>query len=355
MCMYVGTGPLEEVVGLLEGHHRELCATERTFRCILGRVLGCVLRVLPRSANPSGEMYSSRDDVAGRYLETPVVNGCLRVLSQVLRGGRGVGLVPRKAVLQLAGQLRSDDAEERGLVCEILMEMCGCPQQVEVVLCGVSNELIGVLEGWRTHCGVEEALRVVCMIARLRAVGDEDMGVFYHQVVLRMAVTRVGGESREMALAMKLVCSHYPLLAPLSIRYFGRAFGSACAGTRVVMVRVLGAVVGTMCDARYAGVETEVCSIIEMSFLSDHHLVVEEAAEMVLGDGFRRVMARHAKTLMPRVFGAMYRASQMFWRPGGMCVVLRSLRMMLETDGKVFEECLRMYNEQRVERHGNKR
>ena len=350
LCMHVRSGDVEDVMGELSRLYGQLRITDRLFACVADRALGCVLRVHPRSANPTGEGYSAKDDVCRTYLETPGVRGSLRVLVRMVSDPQCRGraeTIPQRAVLQLAGLLRSDDGEERRLVAELLAAVSGCPQQARTVLCGVSNELIGFLDGYRTHVGVDEALRVVCVLVRRRVASDEDMGVFLHQVILRVACVGSWGDSREAAAAIGLVCTHYPWAAGLSIRHLGRMFSSMAGETKAMAIGVVGTIVGGLSDREYAGVEDEVCSLVERAFESDHHLVVEAVASMLQQHRVRGVVARHAKTFVPRVFGAVYRASQRFWRAESMCAVVRSLGLLVEMDGEVFERSLRMYNARR--------
>ncbi|CAD25208.2 SER/THR PROTEIN PHOSPHATASE 2A REGULATORY SUBUNIT BETA [Encephalitozoon cuniculi GB-M1] len=348
LCMYIGLNAPEDILKWLEKDCEELKITKRVFSCVLEIALRYIIRTLPRSVNPTGEMYSTMEDVDSKHPGDLIANKFLRLLVCMVKSlDRDVvaELFPRKVILKLVGMIRSDNVEERQHVFSLLINISRHPECLSTTFLGLSNELINFIESSRPHVGIEEVLGIVSAFLSRRAIPEEDVVIFHHQVVLRMARIRFCGESKEVPVVMKIISRNYPKTIPLTIRHFKKVFMGTWSSTRVTIVHVIGEILRTINDEMYQGLESEICEVISMSFDSDHHLVVEEVAEMLALN--RWVVSRHAETFVPKVFESIYRASKRFWRVEGVNKILRNLSTILDVDCRLFEKCLKLYNMKR--------
>ncbi|ADM11306.1 Ser/Thr protein phosphatase 2A regulatory subunit beta [Encephalitozoon intestinalis ATCC 50506] len=241
--------------------------------------------------------------------------------------------------------LKSDDMEERALISEFLIKISGFSKCLEAVFLGLCNEFINFIENSRTHVGMEEALKIVGELSRRKAIANEDMAVFHHQIILRMAGTRFWGESKEIPGVVRAICRNYPRMASLTIKHLIKIFGGACSITKSTILYIVKEILKTISDETYRNLEDDFCKLTAISLGSYHHLVVEGAAEMLLEN--HRILSRHRRASIPKIFGPIYRTSKRFWRMEGINKTLRSLYAILEIDHRLFEECLKSYNMRR--------
>ncbi|AFN82786.1 Ser/Thr protein phosphatase 2A regulatory subunit beta [Encephalitozoon romaleae SJ-2008] len=240
---------------------------------------------------------------------------------------------------------RTEDVEERKGISELLTCISDYPGCLNTIFFGLANEFISFINNNRTHIGLEEILKVVLVVIRKRSIAYEDMVVFHYQVILGMIRTRFCGESKEISNVIKAICRNYPELIPLTIKHFKKVFGEVWSNTKVVIVHAMGETFSVMGDEMYLCLENEICELIGMSFDSNHHLVIEDMAEILLLN-YRSIL-RHKETFVPKVFEPIYRASQKFWRIEGVNKILRILHAILEMDCRLFERCLKAYNVKR--------
>ncbi|WEL38364.1 Ser/Thr protein phosphatase 2A regulatory subunit beta [Encephalitozoon hellem] len=334
-----------DILGMLEGNFGDPDTRKAIFSSISRMALRHIIRTLPKSINPTGQMYSMVDDVSLKHLRSSDVNGSFRMLVCALRkvDRETVGeVLTQEIIMRLVGMIRTDDPKERMQLSELLISISNCSRCLHAVFLGLTNELVNFIDNNRNHVGLEEALRIIIVIVKKRAIGYEDMVAFHYQIILRMIETRFCGESKEMPKMIRTICINYPKTIPLTIKHLKGTFEKAWSNTKVSIAHIVGDVLRIMCDETYICLEDEICEIIRMSFDSNHYLVIEAMAEMLLLNHWN--VSRHKETFVPKVFGSIYRASQKLWRAESVNRVLKILHAILEMDHRLFEKCLKTHN-----------
>lgn len=355
ICRYIRTGERMAVLTAVYERFGMFRITRRIVLELADLAFQAILRSLPRRRNGSGEMYSAEHDADVRSPDRAVFVQALKVLVSVVRSN---GVCPdllnealgEGRLSMLLEMIRSEDSLERASVSDFATGLLLFhPEHSGTVICSISNELAGFVERTRSHVGMEDVLRVLAAVVRGRMFAtEEEAAVLYYQGVLRMTGMRFFGESKEVGHVVELFCRSYPCTALLTVRHIARVFERTRCMGRARIVFLVCRICSVTDTQIHLEMEDSICRMIAMSFETEHHVLIEEAASLLCSKAVRSLVRGRAGAFVSKAFAATYRLSKRHWSKQGLVRVLESLHVLLAMDPHAFEESLKMYNRRRV-------
>ncbi|TBU16253.1 protein phosphatase 2A [Ordospora colligata] len=343
--------------------------THILFKCIVRVCLGNVLRTLPRSTDLLYEAGIARgnETITGE-IDVDTMYGLTHV-NDVLKDGSFLSKVslklivaamrktPRKAVegvfdtndiYGLIRMIRSDDPKERMHICQVIIGACLCSTHAAAIKLAVFNEIVSFIEGMRVNTGIDDLLKIMCVIVSEKKYESQEVYVFYFEAILKLAGSQRCQGVSQIGSVIRAFHREYPRLVLLGLKYFRKVFGVMCSTSKVMVVYVVSDVIQSMSHEKHLEMSDVIYELISLFFCSEHYLVIEMAADMVLANA-TGVLYKNRKEFIPKVFESVYRASKRSWHIECVSKVLRSLQAVFWMDNGMFEMCLKKYNKKRWE------
>jgi serine/threonine-protein phosphatase 2A regulatory subunit B' len=342
--------------------------TPSLFKCVARVCLGNVLRTLPRSIDLVGEAGLARSNgaVLGE-IDADIMDGLLDadgakdgsflskvslrlIIATIAKASRKdvEATFDANDIYGLVGMMRSDDPKERMYICQVLLGVCMCSTHAAAVKTAIFNEITSFIEGIRVHTGIDDLLKIVSVAVSEKKYEWQEVYVFYFEAILRMARSQRCQGVNQIGFVIKAFHRRYPRVLPLGLKYFRKVFGDMCSASKVMIACAVNDAIEWMSPEMHSEVSGVMYELISLFFCSDHYLVIEVAADMVLVNA-SGILHKNRREFIPRVFESVYRASKRCWHAESASKVLKSLLAVFWMDSSMFEACLKKYNKKRWE------
>lgn len=238
--------------------------------------------------------------------------------------------------------LRHREEKTRACAFAVLERIHGSyPKVLSLYQEALGNELIELSRGPRLAENSDSVARFIFLLLRSPAFAEEAIG-YYTQFVMPVLFVLNGSSA---SIVTMVYCRTHTACQALTIRHLSKRYKACDSSAQVWIIHMLGHLMEIHGAARnIEGLEDPFCEIILCGLSSDSYLVIDAVTALLEQKYIKRYVELRIQTILPRLFGCLYRQSKRFWRQEQRCKILRIIDSVLEYGHDVFERCLIEYN-----------
>jgi len=315
-----------------------------------------LFRTLPPSNNPNGAEFDPEEDeptleAAWPHLQL-VYEFFLRCLeSSDFQPSLAKKFIDQRFVLQLLGLFDSEDPRERDFLKTTLHRIYGKFLGLRAYIRKqINNIFYNFIYETERHNGVAELLEILGSIINGFALPlKEEHKIFLLKVLLPLhKVKSLSVYHPQLAYCVVQFLEKDPSLTEPVILSLLRYWPKVHSPKEVMFLNELEEILDVIEPAEFQKVMVPLFNQLTMCVSSPHFQVAERALYYWNNEYIMSLISDNAATILPIMFPALYKNSKNHWNKTIHGLIYNALKLFMEMNQKLFDECTQQYKAERL-------
>ncbi|ORE13917.1 serine/threonine-protein phosphatase 2A regulatory subunit gamma isoform [Rhizopus microsporus] len=314
-----------------------------------------LFRTIPPQVNPTGDAYDPEEDEPVLELAWPhlqiVYEFFLRCLeSPDFNISFAKRYIDTKFILQLLDLFDTEDPRERDFLKTTLHRIYGKFLNLRAFIRrSINNIFFQFIYETERHNGIAELLEILGSIINGFALPlKEEHKQFLRRVLIPLhKVKSLALYHPQLAYCVVQFLEKSQALVPEVIQGLLRYWPKVNSPKEVMFLNELEEILDVTESSEFQKIMVPLFVKLRQCVSSTHFQVAERALYFWNNDYIVNLMAQNVNTLMPIIFPTLYRTSKTHWNKTILGLVYNALKLCMEMNPQLFDECVSRYRQQR--------
>ncbi|RCH86263.1 Serine/threonine-protein phosphatase 2A 56 kDa regulatory subunit delta isoform, partial [Rhizopus azygosporus] len=335
--------------------NRGVLTSEAVYPEIIKLFVVNLFRTIPPQVNPTGDAYDPEEDEPVLELAWPhlqiVYEFFLRCLeSPDFNISFAKRYIDTKFILQLLDLFDTEDPRERDFLKTTLHRIYGKFLNLRAFIRrSINNIFFQFIYETERHNGIAELLEILGSIINGFALPlKEEHKQFLRRVLIPLhKVKSLALYHPQLAYCVVQFLEKSQALAPEVIQGLLRYWPKVNSPKEVMFLNELEEILDVTECSEFQKIMVPLFVKLRQCVSSTHFQVAERALYFWNNDYIVNLMAQNVNTLMPIIFPTLYRTSKTHWNKTILGLVYNALKLCMEMNPELFDECVSRYRQQR--------
>ncbi|CAO3688220.1 unnamed protein product [Rhizopus microsporus] len=345
---------LQEILGYVS-MNRGVLTSEAVYPEIIKLFVVNLFRTIPPQVNPTGDAYDPEEDEPVLELAWPhlqiVYEFFLRCLeSPDFNISFAKRYIDTKFILQLLDLFDTEDPRERDFLKTTLHRIYGKFLNLRAFIRrSINNIFFQFIYETERHNGIAELLEILGSIINGFALPlKEEHKQFLRRVLIPLhKVKSLALYHPQLAYCVVQFLEKSQALVPEVIQGLLRYWPKVNSPKEVMFLNELEEILDVTESSEFQKIMVPLFVKLRQCVSSTHFQVAERALYFWNNDYIVNLMAQNVNTLMPIIFPTLYRTSKTHWNKTILGLVYNALKLCMEMNPQLFDECVSRYRQQR--------